>query len=322
MVLTAGARTVAVTGAAGFVGRALCAKLRDAGWTVRPLVREARGAVDGETAIGAIESASPETLARAVAGATAVVHLAGRAHVTKETARDPEAAYRAANVEATERLARAAVAEGVARFVYASSVKAAAESSPAGRPLHPGDEPAPQDAYGVSKLAAERALAVACSGTRTAPIVLRLPLVVGPGARGNVARLADAIAAGRTLPFGAIDNRRSVIGLANLCEAIVAALDAPKPPAGVHYVGDAEPVSTPAFVRALAAALGRPAPLAIVPVPLLRLAGALIGRRGATDRVTGTLEVDAASFREATGWTPRHTLADECAAIAAAMAGR
>lgn len=310
---------IVVTGAAGFIGRALCARLRAAGFAVRPVVREANAAApQGAIALGAIEAASPEALAQLVDGASAIVHLAGRAHVLRDTQSDPDAAYRAANVEATERLAHDAVAEGVPRFVLASSVKAAGEASAPGRPLAPDDESHPQNPYGRSKLAAERALADACRGTRTAPIVLRLPLVVGPGARGNVAKLVDAIAAGRVLPFGAIDNRRSLVGLSNLCDAILAALVVSPPPAGVHYVCDAEPVSTPAFARALATALGQPARLAVVPVPLLRFAGRLLGRRGAVDRATGTLEVDPTSFLEATGWQPARTLADECAAIAKA----
>jgi len=307
---------VVVTGAAGFIGRALVDHLRAAGREVRPVVREDRGGIEGAIAPGPLEQASPDALARVLDGAAAVVHLAARAHATGDRGGDAEAAYRAANVDATSRLARAAVAAKVPRFVLASSVKVNGEATLPGRPFRPDDPPAPLDAYGRSKRDAELALAGACRGSSTAAIVLRLPLVVGPGARGNVARLVDAIAAGRTLPLGAIDNRRSVLGLANLCDAIVAALDAQPAPSGVHFVADAGAVSTPALVRAIAGALGRPVPLAFVPVALLKLGARLAGKAAEIGRLAGSLEVDASSFAAATGWRPEHPLAEELARLA------
>jgi UDP-glucose 4-epimerase len=298
---------IAVTGAAGFVGAALCERLRGAGRDVRPIVRNE--GVAGTVALGALETADPDAIARALEGAGAVVHLAARVHALDRA--DDDAAFRAPNVEATARVVRAAVAAGVPRFVLASSVKVNGESTPPGRPFHPADAPAPRDAYGRSKRDAEAMVADACRGTPTMPVVLRIPLVIGPGARGNVARLVVAVAEGRTLPFAAIDNRRSVVGLANLCDALVALVDADPPPAGVHFVAEAEPVSTPSLVRMIARALGKPVPLAYVPVPLLRLAGALLGRGDEIARLAGSLEVDASTLRAATGWRPARTLEDE-----------
>lgn len=312
---------VVVTGAGGFIGRALVVHLRETGREVRPVVREDRGDVAGAVALGALELAPVEALARVLDDAAAVVHLAARAHRRDTGQAGAEGAYRAANVDATARLARAAVAARVGRFVLASSVKVNGEATMPGRPFRTGDPAAPLDAYGRSKRDAEAALVDACRGSATAPIVLRLPLVIGPGARGNVERLVDAIAAGRTLPLGAIDNRRSVLGLANLCDAIVAALDAPAPPAGVHFVADAEPVSTPGLVRAIAGALGRPVPLAFVPVALLKLGARLVGKGPEIARLAGSLEVDASSFTAATGWRPAHVLGDELARLARARAG-
>lgn len=308
--------TVVVTGAGGFIGRALVERVRAAGRDVRPIVREDRGDVEGAIALGPLERAPDEALARVLAGAAAVVHLAARAHRRDAGDAGAEDAYRAANVDATARLARAAVAARVERFVLASSVKVNGEATRPGRPFRPEDPAAPRDAYGRSKRDAEAALVDACRGSSTAPIVLRLPLVIGPGARGNVERLVDAIAAGRTLPLGAIDNRRSVLGLANLCDAIVAALDAPTPPAGVHFVADAEPVSTPGLARAIAGALGRPVPLAFVPVVLLKLGARLAGKGAEIARLAGSLEVDPSSFTAATGWRPAHALEDELARLA------
>ena len=310
-------RIVVVTGAAGFIGRALVERLRADQREVRPVVRESRGAPEGSIALGALEEASPAALAGVFGGADAVVHLASRAHRMDERGPDLERLHREMTVEATARIAHAAADAGVRRFVLASSVKVNGEATPAGRPFRPDDPPSPVDAYARGKRGAEVALANAAERSSMAVIVLRLPLVVGPGARGNLARLADAIAAHRTLPFGAIDNRRSVIGLANLCDAFVAALDATPPPAGVHFVAEDDPVSTPGLVRSIASALGVPVPLAWVPVPLLRLAGRLAGRRASVDRVAGSLEIDDASFRAATGWRPARTLDDEIARFSA-----
>ena len=171
-----------------------------------------------------------------------------------------------------------------------------------GRPFRSGDAPAPQDAYARSKLAAERALVDVAQ--RTA-IVLRLPLVYGPGAGGNFRRLVDAVRAHRWLPLGAIDNRRSLLGLDNLLAARAGAIDAPAAACGVHFVADAQSVSTPALVRAIARALQTSPRLVPVPVPLLRLAGSVVGQRAAIERLTASLEVDTASFAAATPWRPR-----------------
>ena len=309
---------VVVTGAAGFVGRALVARLRAAGRAVREVVRDAGDGGPGAVALGALETAAPDALAGALDGAAAVVHLAARVHTTPLHAALDERAFRAANVEATAAVARAAVSAGVPRFVFASSVKVNGEATRRGRPFGPHDAPAPKDAYGCSKRDAEAMLVDATRNTGTISVVLRIPLVIGPGVRGNVARLVDAVASGRTLPFAAVDNRRSVVGLANLCDALLAALEAVPPPGGVHFVADAAPVSTPSLVRGIARALGRPVPLAYVPVPLLKLAGLVIGRGAEIDRLTGSLEVDTASFTAATGWRPAHALDDEIARLVAA----
>jgi nucleoside-diphosphate-sugar epimerase len=219
----------------------------------------------------------------------------------------------------TARFARAAVRAGVRRFVLASSVKAAGESSPPGRPLAPGDAPHPEDAYGRSKLAAERALFESAAGTSMAAAALRLPLVYGRHARGNFARLVAAVRARKTLPFASIRNHRSLLYLGNLLDAVEAMLDVPQMPPGVHYVADAESVSTPDLVRAIATAWRIKPRLTATPVPLLRAAGFFVGRGAAVARIAGTLEVDTTSFREGTGWTPRWSLD---AALAEVAAGR
>ena len=308
---------IAVTGAAGFVGGAFCRRAAARGRPLRRFVHRA-SASDGAIAVD-LALADVDDLARRLAGVTAVVHLAGRAHVMDQATARADAAYRSANVDATERLARAALRAGVAHFILASTVKVNGEVTRRGIPFRPADAPAPQDAYARSKLAAERALAQVAAGTSMTTTVLRLPLVYGPGARGNFRRLVDAVAMRRWLPFGAIDNRRSLCGLANLLDAIDVALDDARGIAGTHFVADADSVSTPALVRAIAAALRVAPRLLPVPVTALRVAGALVGQRAAIDRLTQSLEVDTASFADATGWRPRR-FAIDAAAVAAAEA--
>jgi nucleoside-diphosphate-sugar epimerase len=312
---------VVVTGAGGFIGRALVAHFRATGRPYRAIVRRHEGAAhhaDPQARAVADLATLPEVqLDAMLAGASAVVHIAGRAHVQEETSRECAAAYTAANVTATARLARAALSAGVRRFVLASTVKVNGETSAPGHPLHPTDPPDPRDPYACSKLEAERALAGICAGTPMAPIVLRLPLVYGPGVKGNFAALLDEVARERRLPLGAIRNRRSVLYVGNLVEAIDAALDAAHAPSGVHFVADAESVSVPQLVIAAGVALGTPARLTAIPVRLLEWGGRVIGQAAKVGRLVGTLEVDTSSFTAATGWAPRHALADGLAATAA-----
>jgi nucleoside-diphosphate-sugar epimerase len=240
----------------------------------------------------------------------AVVHLAGRAHVLDETEADPATAFASANVTATARLAHAAVLAGVERFVFASTVKVNGEASVPGRPFRPDDAPDPGDDYARSKLDAEQQLSEISGGAAMKPTILRLPLVYGPGVKGNFAALLDEVARATSLPLGAIRNHRSLLYVGNLVDAIDAALDAVSPPTGVHFVTDAESVSVPALVAAAGKALGNPVRLQAVPVRLLRFAGQVTGRRALVDRLVGTLEADSTSFRDATGWQPRHSLAE------------
>ncbi len=203
-----------VTGAGGFIGRALVAHFESTGRACRAVVRHGdteQRAKPNRTPVRDLAAASDAEIDELVAGARAVVHLAGRAHVLDETDPEPAAAFVAANVAATARLARAAVRAGVERFVFASTIKVNGEASALGRPFRPGDAPDPHDDYARSKRDAERELAAICEGTSMAAIVLRLPLVYGPGVKGNFAALLDEVARARPLPLGAIRNRRSVL---------------------------------------------------------------------------------------------------------------
>lgn len=302
-------RLIVITGADGFIGTALCAHLRARGIPFIGTVRRMqRGLASDLQPIGDLAHLDDAALEDALGGADAVVHLAGRAHVMVEAARNPARAYMQANVELTSRMAAVAARTGVRRFILASTVKVNGERSPADRPFQPGDVPNPQDAYARSKLAAEQALFETASGGAMTALALRLPLVYGRSARGNFARLVQAVASGRRLPLASIRNRRSLLYVGNLVDAIEASIVTPDLASGVHFVADAEAVSTPDLVRAIAMAWKVKARLFAMPVPLLRVAGLVAGRSVVVARLTDSLVVDTASFRAATKWLPRWSL--------------
>lgn len=311
--MTAGPSQVLVTGADGFIGRALCEALAASGHKLRKAVRAPRGDAADAIAVGDI---GPDTDWRpALEGVDCVVHLAARTHVLRETAADPLAEYRRINVAATERLAREAAAVGVWRFAFLSSAKVHGDSSGL-RPFTEDDAPRPEDGYGTSKWEAEQALARVAAETGLQVVVLRPPLVYGPGVKGNFLRLLRLVARRAPLPLGAIDNRRSLLYVGNLADAIVKAADTPRPARWTYLVADGEDVSTPDLVRRLAAALGVKPRLLSFPLAPLKLAATLAGRRAELARLTGSLQVDSSRLRRELDWRPRYSLSQGLAETA------
>lgn len=294
---------VCVTGAQGFIGSALCCALVRQGWVMVPAVRRARG-LPGEVAVGDI---GPRTDWHAtLAGCDAVVHLAARAHVMREARREPLAAFQEVNTAGTLHLARQAAEAGVRRFVYLSSVKVLGEGREA--PYTLADAAAPAEPYALSKWEAEQGLLALGRNTGMEIVVLRPPLVYGPGVKANFLSLMRAVARGWPLPLGAVRNRRSLLYLGNLVSAIEACLIHPAAAGQTFLVSDGEDVSTPELIRRLGMALGRPARLWPVPPPLLRLVATLLGRGAQAGRLLGSLAVDGSALRAVLGWTPPHTL--------------
>jgi len=313
----AGVMTVLVTGASGFVGRPLCRRLAADGVETVAALRPGTAAPAG-VATRPGPSLGPEADWRpALAGVGALVHLAARVHVMHDTAHDPLAEFRAANVAGTLRLAEQAAAAGGRHFVFLSSVKANGEETPAGAPFGPGPG-APVDSYGISKWEAEQGLAALAARTGMAVTILRPPLVYGPGVKGNFRSLLRLVDRRVPLPLGAVDNRRALIGVGNLTDAIARALARP-PAAGVcrtYTLCDPETVSTPELIRRLGTALGRPARLLPVPVGLLRLGGRLARRPAMVQRLTASLAVDDRRIRAELGWVPPEGLDHGLEAVA------
>lgn len=294
-------RTILVTGAAGFIGSALLTALGKR--PVRRALRRAEEkALPGDAVVGDI---SPDTDWRPLlAGVDCVVHLAARTHVLDETSLNPLETYRRSNVEVTRRLAQQASAAGVRRFVFLSSIKVNGETTQ-GTPFSESALPAPQDAYGISKLEAENVLQIVGDQSKMEWVILRPPLVYGPGVKGNFLRLMNLIARGIPLPLASVQNQRSLIHVENLADVIIACVDTPAAAGRQWLVSDGQDISTPDLIRTLALGFNRPARLLPCPVTLLNLGAAFLGQQAAIARLTGSLAVDSSALRLALGWKPR-----------------
>lgn len=293
---------VMVTGANGFVGRALVGRLSH-GSTFRARAAQRRNAAAPPAGVEAVTvgDLDRETNWRAaVAGADAIVHLAARVHVMRDTALSPLDEFRRVNVAGTLNLARQAVEGGIRRFVYVSSIKVNGEQGVCTE----ADTPAPQDPYATSKGEAEAGLRDLALRSGLEVVIVRPPLVYGPGVKANFEALMGAIARGIPLPFGAVHNRRSLVALDNLVDFIVTALVHPAAPAETFLVSDGHDLSTPELVRGLARAMRRPARLIAVPPSLLLAGAALLGRRDVALRLLESLQVDMSKARCVLGWTP------------------
>jgi len=239
----------------------------------------------------------------ALAGCSVVVHLAARVHMMREQAADPEAVYQAMNVDATMRLAEQAAKQGVRRFVFVSSVKVNGERSQ-DRPFRADDVPAPEDPYGRSKLAAEQALQDFSARSGMELVIVRPPLVYGPGVRANFLRLMQLVKSGAPLPLGSIRNRRSMVALGNLVDFLMLCARHPAAAGATWMVSDNHDLSLPELVTQIAAAMGRQPRLLPVPPGLLAAGATALGRRAAAGRLLDSLQVDISPALERLGWTP------------------
>lgn len=290
--------TTLVTGAAGFVGSHLMRDMAARGLDARGVTR---GRMPGLITI----PAGPDVdWTPFLAGVDSIVHLAARVHVMQETASDPLSAFRAANVEATLALARQAARAGLRRFVFVSSVKVNGERTDAGHPFTAADRPAPQDPYGVSKAEAEAALLALGRETGLEVIVIRPPLVYGPGVGGNFRSLMKWARSGIPSPFAAVRNKRSLVSVGNLCDLVIRALSHPDAPGRIFLASDGEDLSTHELLTRLARALGRH-PVGIpVPPALLWGAARAAGKTGLASRLLDNLQVDITETKRILDWQP------------------
>jgi nucleoside-diphosphate-sugar epimerase len=299
------AERILVTGATGFLGRAVVDRLSARGRQVRAAVRRDPGGwpADVESVVVGDLTAATDWSA-ALKGVDAVVHCAARAHVLRETATDPLTEFRAVNTEATLALARQAATAGARRFVFISSIGVnGAETT--GRPFRHDDPPRPHSPYAVSKHEAEQGLRALAAETGLDVVIIRPPLIVGPDPKGNLGTLERVISKGLPLPFGLVTrNRRDLVSRDTLCDLIAVVIDHPAAARETFLVSDGEPVSTRTLLERMAAARGRSITLLPVPPALLALPLRLAGRGAMAAQLFGDLEVDIEHTRRTLGWTP------------------
>ena len=298
---------ILVTGANGFIGYNLCAFLKGKGCFVRGAVRNnVRNVlrVDEYIRVGDINESTDWQ--QALAGVDTVIHLAARVHIINDPAANPVEVFRKVNVLGTERLARMAAKTGVKRFIFISSVKVNGEG--ALRPYTEKDIPAPQDAYGISKREAEDLLACIAAETGLQTVILRLPLVYGPGVKANFKSLIKIVSIGLPLPFKGINNRRSFLYIGNLMDAIITCISHPLAAGETFLVSDGQDVSTPDLIKMIACALKKKAVLFSLHPGILKALCKIVGKDKELEKLTGTLLVDSSKIRNLLGWKPPFTL--------------
>lgn len=297
--------TVLLTGASGFVGKAVLKTSQQRGMNIRPVFRSldsAKGHPDALLVSGLDGSAD---WSQALNGVDVVIHAAARAHIMREEALDPLAEYRRVNVEGTLTLARQAAAAGVRRFVFISSIKVNGEATALGRPFTADDAPAPEDAYGLSKAEAEAQLKQVAQEMGVEVTIIRPPLIYGPGVKGNFASLVRWVHRGLPLPLGGVThNRRSLVGLDNLVDLILVCADHPKAANQTFLISDGEDLSTTELLKRIGKALKQPARLLWVPPSAISFMAGSVGKRMISQRLLGSLQVDINKTCQLLDWKP------------------
>ncbi len=298
-----------VTGATGFVGRAICEELIHRRFLVRGAVRDLSTDLPGECAVKQVGDIGSHTdWSDALQGVDVVLHLAARVHVIKDGSIDPLAEYRKINVLGAENLARQAVRAGIKRLVYVSSIKVNGEETKSRQSYSEINQPSPQDPYGISKWEAEQALQRVAAETGLEVVIIRPPLVYGIGVKGNLAQMLSAVSRRIPLPFAAVRNQRSLIYVGNLVDALISCSIHPAAAGKTYLVCDGEDISTPELLNSLGDEMGRPARLFQCPMWLLSMMGKIAGRSDQLLRLTGSLQIDSHKICSELNWKPPYRL--------------
>ena len=301
---------ICITGANGFIGKKLFETLIKSGKPIRGFVRST--ITDNNKYVTAGDISSDINWKNLLIGYDCIIHCAGMAHNMKK--KDNLENYLAVNTKGTKHLAEYASKAGVKRFIFLSSIKVNGEKTSEGinvltnsnfkKKFSYNDIEAPEDSYGISKFEAEKELWKISAKTGLEVVVIRLPLVYGKGAKGNLARLIKLLATGLPLPFSLINNKRSLIGIDNLVDLIIRCVDHPSAAGKTFLVSDGEDLSTPDLIKQIAFAMGCKAKLFPFPVSLLKFFGYILGRKSEIERITGSLRVDSSHTRKMLNWSP------------------
>lgn len=300
---------VILTGATGFIGSAFLVAAQQRSMKIRSVFRsneQAKRFGDAKNSAVVVPGIEADTdWSKALVDVDVVVHCAARVHVMNDSISDPLAEFCKVNVAGTLNLAKQAALAGAKRFVFLSSIKVNGEETQPGGPYSAHDVPAPEDAYGISKAEAEAGLRLLSLETGMEVVIIRPPLVYGPGVKGNFASLLRWVARGLPLPLGlATNNRRSLVGLDNLVDLILTCVDHPKAANQTLLVSDGEDLSTADLLSRIGKALNRPARLIPVPVSILIIASRLIGKSSIAQRLLGSLQVDISKTCTLLNWKP------------------
>lgn len=298
---------ILITGADGFIGRSMVTAAFNRGYIVTATSRFPKKLSVSETSLGLGAIDGNTNWLDALAGCEAIIHLAGRAHVIRDSSIDPLLHFRSVNTAGTINLARQAAISGVKRIVFVSSIGVnGAETF--NRPYTPNDIAEPHSPYAVSKFEAEEGLKALSAETSIEVVIVRPPLVYGPNPPGNFGSLLRWVEQGVPLPLGLVHNRRSFVALENLTDFLFTCMTHPAAAGQTFLVSDGEDVSTTQLLRRTAQAMGKPARLLPVPAVLLKWGAALLGKRDVAQRLCGSLQVDISKTRQLLGWSPPLTL--------------
>jgi len=296
---------VFVTGASGFLGRALIERLAFLNFSCTAALRQPLGSIPASVERVKFDSLDNTfNWSPVLAGHEVVVHCAARVHVMNDASADPLVEFRKVNVSGTLHLAAQAAAAGVRRFIFISSIKVNGEATQPGSPFNADDVPSPRDPYGVSKMEAEQGLRAMAEKTGMEVVIIRPVLVYGPGVKANFLSMMRWMDKGIPLPFAAIDNRRSLVALDNLVDLIVTCIAHPKAANQTFLVSDGDDLSTASLLKKMAQALNKRANLFPIPGYMLQGAATLVGKKAISQRLLGSLQVDISKTRNLLQWQP------------------
>lgn len=298
-------KSVLVTGANGFVGSVLVPELSSRGFDVGQLVRDKNYKDNLKIKSFCIDDLDDLVdLTKPLKDVDVVFHLAARVHVMTDKHIDPLAEYRRVNVKFTMNLARQAASFGIKRFIFVSSIKVNGELTEKDIPFKADDNPNPQDPYGISKWEAESALMELAKKTDMEVVIIRPPIVYGPGVKANFLSMIKMLDIGIPLPFRNVRNKRSLVFIDNLVDLLVRVIDHPKAAGQVFLVSDDHDVSTTTLLKSMSSALGKKEKLIPIPLFLLKAIFYLIGKAGLSHRLLGSLCLDISKTKELLNWSP------------------